>query len=176
MRAKGFECEGEQLSLQIQVKDLIQKPGTMKELAVVHALDYPLGTEVIAVPKGRELKLAVRLESVHEGILVTVDGTTSADSECSRCLEPMQEDIDIEIQELFHYQPQDEDDFVIEQDRIDLEQALIDAIVPNLPIKPLCSEDCPGLCADCGEKLDSGNHNHEKPIDPRFDALKDFGS
>ncbi len=164
------------MSLQIQVKDLIQKPGTMKELELVHSLENPLGTDVVAVPKGRKLKLFVRLESVHEGILVTVSGDAVADTECSRCLEPMQEEIEIELQELFHYQPKEEDDFAIEQDRVDLEQALIDAVVPNLPIKPLCSEDCPGLCADCGEKLDVGVHNHEKPIDPRFDALKDFGS
>ncbi len=164
------------MSLQIQVKDLIQKPGTMKELELVHSLEHPLGTEVVAVSKGRELKLFVRLESVHEGILVTVSGDAVADTECSRCLEPMQEEIEIELQELFHYQPKEEDDFAIEQDRVDLEQALIDAVVPNLPIKPLCSEDCPGLCSDCGEKLDVGVHNHEKPIDPRFDALKDFGS
>ncbi len=164
------------MSLQIQVKDLIQKPGTMKELELVHELVQPLGTEIVAIPKGRELKLSVRLESVHEGILVTVNGDSLADTECSRCLEPMQEEIEIEIQELFHYHPQEEDDFVIQQDRVDLEQAIIDAVVPNLPIKPLCSEDCLGLCADCGEKLDVGTHNHERPIDPRFDALKDFGS
>lgn len=164
------------MSLQIQVKDLIQKPGTMKELELVHALEQPLGTDIVAIPKGSELKLSVRLESVHEGILVTVSGDADADTECSRCLEPMHEAIEIELQELFHYFPKEEDDFAIEQDRVDLEQALIDAVVPNLPIKPLCSEDCPGLCADCGEKLDVGTHNHQKPIDPRFDALKDFGS
>ena len=164
------------MSLQIPVKELIQKPGTMKEVQIVHELEHALGTETIAVPKGREISLDIRLESVHEGILVTVSGDTLADSECSRCLEPMQEDVEIELQELFHYQPQEEDDFAIVQDRVDLEQALIDAVVPNLPLKPLCSENCPGLCADCGERADGGTHNHEKPIDPRFGALKDFGS
>lgn len=164
------------MSLQIPVKELIQKPGTMKEVQIVHELEHALGTETIAVPKGREISLDIRLESVHEGILVTVSGDTLADSECSRCLEPMQEDVEIELQELFHYQPQEEDDFAIVQDKVDLEQALIDAVVPNLPLKPLCSENCPGLCADCGERADVGTHNHEKPIDPRFGALKDFGS
>lgn len=164
------------MSLQIPVKELIQKPGTMKEVQIVHELEHALGTETIAVPKGREIALDIRLESVHEGILVTVSGDTLADSECSRCLEPMQEDVEIELQELFHYQPQEEDDFAIVQDKVDLEQALIDAVVPNLPLKPLCSENCPGLCADCGERADVGTHNHEKPIDPRFGALKDFGS
>lgn len=164
------------MTLLIPVKELIHKPGTMKELSLVHELEYPLGTDAIAVPKGRELELQVRLESVHEGILVTVSGTARADAECSRCLEPMQEEIPVDLQELFQYGPHEEDDFVVEQDRVDLEQALIDAVVPNLPIKPLCSDDCVGLCAYCGEKLDVGSHEHEMPIDPRFDALKDFGS
>jgi uncharacterized protein len=164
------------VSLVIQVKDLMLRPGTMKELTLEHSLTEDLGTEVIAVKSGTTIELAVRLESVHEGILLSVEGETIAKSECSRCLESMEVEVPIEIQELFHYQPENEDDFFIEQDRVDLEQPLIDSVVPNLPIQPLCSEDCPGLCVDCGEKLDAGNHNHEKPIDPRFDALKDFGS
>ncbi len=164
------------MSLVIQVKDLIYKPGTMKELTLEHSLTDNLGTEVIAVAKDTKIVLAVRLESVHEGILVSAEGETIAKSECSRCLEKLEVDVPIEIQELFHYRPENEDDFFIEQDRVDLEQPLIDSVVPNLPIQPLCSDDCPGLCADCGEKLDVGNHDHQKPIDPRFDALKDFGS
>lgn len=164
------------MSLVIQVKDLIYKPGTMKELTLEHSLTDNLGTEVIAVAKDTKIVLAVRLESVHEGILVSAEGETIAKSECSRCLEKLEVDVPIEIQELFHYRPENEDDFFIEQDRVDLEQPLIDSVVPNLPIQPLCSDDCPGLCADCGEKLDVANHHHQKPIDPRFDALKDFGS
>lgn len=164
------------MSLVIQVKDLIYKPGTMKELTLEHSLTDNLGTEVIAVAKDTKIVLAVRLESVHEGILVSAEGETIAKSECSRCLEKLEVDVPIEIQELFHYRPENEDDFFIEQDRVDLEQPLIDSVVPNLPIQPLCSDDCPGLCADCGEKLDVANHDHQKPIDPRFDALKDFGS
>lgn len=163
------------MSLVIQVKDLMHKPGTMKTLTIEHSLTENLGTDVISVESGTKLDLDARLESVHEGILVSVEGKTIAKSECSRCLENINVGVPIEIQELFHYQTENEDDFFIEQDRVDLEQALIDAVVPNLPIQPLCSQGCPGLCADCGEKLDVGNHNHQKPIDPRFDALKDFG-
>lgn len=163
------------MSLILQVKDLMHKPGTMKEVELEHLLPEDLGTEIIHVKKGTKLVLDVRLESVHEGILVTAGGETSAVTECSRCLDQMSLPIRIDIQELFLYQPQNEDDFFIDQDRIDLEQSLIDAVVPNLPIQPLCSDDCSGLCADCGEKLELGEHLHEKPVDPRFDALKDFG-
>lgn len=164
------------MSLIVQVKDLMLKPGAMKELDLRHELEQNLGTEIIAVKPGRDLNLSLRLESVHEGILVTAQGQTEAESECSRCLDPIKVPIPINIQELFHYRPQTEEDFLIEQDRVDLEQPLIDAVVLELPIKPLCNEDCPGLCADCGEKLNVGNHDHQRPVDPRFDALKDFGS
>lgn len=164
------------MRLIIQVKDLMLKPGAMKELDLQQKLETEIGTEIIAVNAGTDLNLSVRLESVHEGILVTAEGETEATAECSRCLETIKLPVAINFQELFHYQPKTEEDFFIEQDRINLEQALIDAIVLELPIKPLCSEDCPGICADCGEKLDQGSHDHQKPIDPRFDALKDFGS
>lgn len=164
------------MSLIIQVKDLMLKPGSMKEINLKHTLQSEMGTEIIAVKPGEEIELAVRLESVHEGILVTAEGETEAESECSRCLDAIKVAIPINFQELYHYQPETEEDFFIEQDRVDLEQPLIDAVVLELPIKPLCREDCPGICADCGEKLDQGSHDHQRPIDPRFDALKDFGS
>lgn len=164
------------MSLIIQVKDLMLKPGSMKEINLKHTLQSDMGTEIISVKPGEEIELSVRLESVHEGILVTAEGETEAASECSRCLDAIRVRIPINFQELYHYQPESEEDFFIEQDRVDLEQPLIDAVVLELPIKPLCREDCPGICADCGEKLDQGNHDHQRPIDPRFDALKDFGS
>lgn len=164
------------MSLVVQVKDLMLKPGSMKEIDLEHELENDLGTEMVSVKAGQSVNLDLRLESVHEGILVTAEGKAVADTECSRCLEPMKMEIEIDFQELYHYRPETEEDFVIEQDRVDLEQPLIDAVVLELPIKPLCNEDCPGLCADCGEKLDSGGHEHQKPVDPRFGALKDFGS
>ncbi|MEN9854493.1 MAG: hypothetical protein RLZ30_602, partial [Actinomycetota bacterium] len=84
------------MSLVIQVKDLMHKPGTMKELTLEHSLTEDLGTEVIAVKSGTTIELAVRLESVHEGILLSVEGETIAKSECSRCLESMEVEVPIE--------------------------------------------------------------------------------
>jgi uncharacterized protein len=158
------------------VKDLVHKPGAMRELNLEHTLSENLGTAVIAVEHNTTIELSVRLESVHEGILVSSEGETLATSECSRCLEKINLEISIRFQELFHYQPECEDDFFIRQDLIDLEQPLIDSVVPTLPLQPLCADDCPGLCADCGEKLDVKDHHHEKSIDPGFDVLSDSGS
>ena len=38
-----------------------------------------------------------------------------------------------------------------------------------LPFQPLCEDDCPGLCTECGARLaDDPDHPHDAPIDPRW--------
>lgn len=164
------------MTLIIQLKELIHKPGNMKEVVIQHTLTDPIGTEVMGIPAGTTLEIPTRLESVHEGILATAEFVATTNGICSRCLDEITQDLDIEIQELFMYRPEQEDDFVVEQDRIDLEQALIDSVVPALPLQPLCSEECEGLCARCGVRMEENpDHTHEDPIDPRFSALEGFG-
>jgi len=164
------------VSLVVQLKELIHKPGSMKEVVLEHTLEEAIGTEVMGLPAGTSFSIPTRLESVHEGILATAQFTARASGICSRCLDEISEEVEIEIQELFLYRPEQDDDFVVEQDRIDLEQALIDSVVPAMPLKPLCSEDCLGLCARCGIRMEQDpSHTHEDPIDPRFSALEGFG-
>ena len=163
--------------IRVQIRDLIGKPGAMREQEIVHTLEDDLGTDVIAVRTGDSVEIDLRLESVHEGVLATADVSAMAKGECSRCLEPIEFEVQANFQELYHYQPQGEEDLPVEVDAIELEQPLIDAVVLSLPIKPLCSQSCGGICAGCGEKLDEDEtHDHDGPVDPRFDALKDFGN
>jgi uncharacterized protein len=138
-----------------------------------------LGLELIGVPLGAELDLRLRLESVSEGVLVS--GTISApvDGECGRCLRPIGDTVDVTIQELYAYEHSttvettDEDEVGrLQGDLIDLEPALRDAVVLALPPNPVCREDCPGLCPECGVPLDElpAGHSHQQP-DPRWAAL-----
>jgi uncharacterized protein len=56
---------------------------------------------------------------------------------------------------------------------IDLEPAVRDAVVLALPQAPVCSEDCPGLCPECGRKrVELGPDHRHETIDPRLAALK----
>jgi uncharacterized protein len=135
------------------------------------------GTEVIGIPEGTELELKLRLEAVMEGVLVSGTVFGVAVGECIRCLEEVRLPLDAPIQELFAYPDrvvEGEDDEVreIEDDLINLEPALRDAVVLALPFKPVCREDCPGLCSECGALLahDPG-HQHES-VDPRWAALQ----
>jgi len=70
----------------------------------------------------------------------------------------------------------DEELYYLDGDLLDLEPALRDAVVLALPMSPLCREDCPGLCVECGVPLaDAGaDHGHEDAPDPRWAGLKQF--
>ncbi|MFM1965810.1 MAG: hypothetical protein RL134_1535 [Actinomycetota bacterium] len=157
----------------------------MKDLRLTVPATSGWGAGLARVPEGSDLDLDLRLESVVEGVLVSGSVRARVDAECARCLEPVTWDEFTDVQELFVYPPQDarghrvaeegddEEDAppVIEDDLIDLEATVRDAVVLGLPIAPLCRDDCPGLCAECGALLAlEPGHRHDVN-DPRWAAL-----
>ena len=160
-------------SFSIAVHDLMHKPGHMREVDPTFELEEPLGAGLAIVPKGADIRLSLRLESVHEGIYVSGGLKTEAQAECSKCLEPLTVPVQVDIQELFAYSLEVEDDLVIQDEQIDLEQVIVDSVVLNLPFTPICSSDCLGLCPECGVKMNENpDHEHEAPIDSRWSALE----
>ena len=168
--------------LVLDTRELGRRPGSQRTKVLSVAAPAELGIDVLGVPEGSTVELDLRLEAVMEGVLVS--GTASADLEgqCSRCLEPIEDSITVDLQELFVYDDDhhgrpdgdDEDDGVsrLEGDLVDLEPLLRDAVVLALPFQPLCRDDCPGLCVECGARLaDDPDHRHDDPIDPRWAAL-----
>jgi uncharacterized protein len=147
----------------------------MSELELVIELTNPMGQGAAAVPAGEVIELNLRLESVHEGILATGEVDSTAKAECSRCLEPLNLAVEVDFQELFAYSLEQEDDFLVQDEKIDLEQAITDAVVLSLPFKPVCSEDCLGLCSECGMKMaEDPEHVHQAQIDSRWSELESF--
>jgi uncharacterized protein len=141
-----------------------------KQLDVV--IDEPMANFAIGIPAGSTIEIDARFESVHEGVLVTGDAFATASGECSRCLDPIDSAVEVEFQELFAYSGTSEDDFVVENESIDLDQVIRDAVVLSLPFQPVCSAGCKGLCVTCGAKLNEDpQHAHEAPVDPRWNAL-----
>ena len=136
-----------------------------------------LGIEVLQVPEGSPVEFDLRLEAVMEGVLVTGTAHAPLAGECARCLEPISDEIDVRFQELFVYEdhalPEEDDEVsMLQDDLVDLEPLLRDAVVLALPFQPLCTDDCPGLCPECGARLaDDPDHAHEAAIDPRWAAL-----
>ena len=122
-----------------------------------------------------------------EGVLLTGTATATLVGECVRCLEPIEDEILARLQELYVYPDQhlkatehddrdlDDETSLLEDDLLDLEPLLRDAVVLALPFQPLCMDDCPGLCTECGARLaDHPDHAHDAPIDPRWAGLADL--
>ncbi len=135
---------------------------------------------LVGVPEGAELELAVRLEAVTEGVLVTATARAPVTGECARCLDPLAQHAEVRLQELFGYAPDvgpdAADGYALDGDLLDLEPALRDALVLALPLAPLCRDDCPGLCVNCGVQLARAGpeHSHGPAIDPRWAGLQNL--
>jgi uncharacterized protein len=169
--------------LVFDTKSLGRRPGSMEELQRTVEPPAGFGTDVIAVPQGAAIELDLRFESVVEGVLVTGSATATATGACVRCLDPVDHPVDVRFQELFAYADRaahhrevgaDDDETEehhLEGDLLDLESVLRDAVVPALPFQPVCREDCPGLCSECGARLADDPDHHHEVIDPRWSAL-----
>jgi DUF177 domain-containing protein len=168
--------------LVLDTRELGRRPGSQRTKTFEAPAPADLGIEVLRVPEGSPIELDLRLEAVMEGVLVTGTAAATLEGECVRCLEPIHDDVEVDLQELFVY---DEDDTVTDDsddeelgvsrmdgDLLDLEPLVRDAVVLSLPFQPLCQDDCPGLCPECGARLaDDPGHRHDEPIDPRWAAL-----
>lgn len=168
----------------IDVRSLPRRPGSM--VTVTRTVDAPadLGVAMARVPEGSPVELDLRLESVLEGVLVTGTADVVIGAECSRCLDPFDWHEEFHLTELFRYpatdargavvqEPEDSEDPLplVQDDLIDLAPVVRDVVVLDLPLAPLCSEECLGLCPTCGFRLeDDPSHAHESN-DPRWAAL-----
>jgi uncharacterized protein len=166
--------------LVLDTGQLPRAPGAMRQVHRSVTAPGDLGASLMKVPEGAELRLDLRLESVTEGVLVsgTVSGT--AVGECGRCLRGVDTTLEVTLQELFAYPHSttdatagDDEVGRLHGDLLDLEPAVRDALVLALPGTPLCRDDCPGLCPDCGAHWDDlpADHRHDR-VDPRWAALK----
>jgi uncharacterized protein len=160
--------------LVLDTRELGRRPGTMR--AVHRTIEAPgdWGLELVRVPAGSPVELDLRLESVMEGVLVTGTVEVTVSAECGRCLEPVNDQLDLDVQELFAYQASDPEDEqpLLTGDFIDLEPLVRDAVVLGLPLNPVCDEDCEGLCVGCGARLREVEPDHaHDDLDPRWAAL-----
>ncbi|GAA1707967.1 DUF177 domain-containing protein [Isoptericola hypogeus] len=167
----------------LDTHELSRRPGTMQEVSRKVQAPADLGTAVIGIPEGADLMLGLRLESVLEGVLVTGVVRGTAVGECVRCLDPVSKQVTVRVQELFAYPERvqaaeesgdedAEDEAVLVDDLADIEPAVRDSLVTALPFQPLCRQDCPGLCSECGARLAEDPDHHHDVVDPRWSALQ----
>lgn len=166
--------------LVFSTRALGRQAGAVREETRTIPAPADLRIELAGVPTGADVEISVRLEAVTEGVLVTGTATAPVVGECARCLEPLATSVEASFQELYAYEPgsaeADEDGLLLDGDLLDLEPVFRDAVVLALPLSPVCTDDCPGLCVECGVRLaDAGpGHQHGDAVLPQWEALRQF--
>jgi uncharacterized protein len=163
----------------IDLRELGRRAGSMQEIDRTVPAPEDWKVELIGVPAGAEVHLHLRLESVMEGVLVSGEISAPLVGSCARCLEPIEDTLTLDVQELYAYQgstteaTSEEDEVrLVDGDFLDLEPMARDTVVLSLPLSPVCDEDCGGLCVGCGQRVDDlpPDHSHEL-TDPRWAGL-----
>ncbi len=162
-------------------RELSRRPGTMKRWVRDVPAPEAFGLEVIGVPAGEEIHLDLRLESVVEGVLASGTVTADVSGECSRCLGAVAEHVEVTVTELYAYPHSATDSSTdaeevsrIVNEKIDLEPAVRDAVLLELPNAPLCREECPGLRPEePGSWAFVPAGAPRERIDPRWAALQE---
>jgi uncharacterized protein len=166
-------------ALVLSTNDLRHHPGTRKPVELELLLEG-LVTSSARVPPGVPVRLDLEAEAQGSDVIVTGTITVPWEGECRRCLEQAVGEVEVSVQEIFQPHPVDGETYPIDGGRIDLEPLVREAVLPNLPLAPLCREDCPGPVPEAfvGEaEPDDGLDEHGEPSkDPRWaalDALRD---
>jgi uncharacterized protein len=159
-------------TLRIPLAAALRHPGNARPVVANVELDGLAGVAA-EIEAGRPVAIDLLLERVPEGIVVRGNLTAQWSSACSRCLEPVGGEISVHVDELFETHPLEGETYKLDDDVIDLEPMVRDALLLELPLAPLCNADCAGLCATCGANR---NLTHcecaTNEIDPRWAALR----
>jgi len=93
---------------------------------------------------------------------------------CDLCLEPFQLAFEFEIDEFFsNSEKKEEDCWHFSGKFIDIKLAVVSAVLLNMPMKAVCSENCKGLCGKCGHNLNYGECGCDRTYsNPKFEKLK----
>jgi uncharacterized protein len=132
----------------------------------------------------------VKVTRLSDGVLVQGDVEAQVAVQCSRCLddirlpvdarleEQFQPTIDVETGHAIHRAEYEQDDnaFMIDPNHMmDLSEPVRQALLVALPMRPLCREDCKGLCPVCGANRNRTDCGHEEEqIDSRWEGLRDL--
>jgi len=166
--------------VEIDLKQVSEGENSFRIVRPLSAFDLD-GTELAS-----ESPITIELCVLKTGSAFDVKGTVSlrARLECSRCLRTYEENLSWPLRVLLQRAPRGETleglsffDEDLERiahhaQSVDLTQRIREALLLALPAKPLCRQDCAGLCAVCGQDLNHGQCScHTSAVDSRCDGL-----
>ena len=117
--------------------------------------------------------VALRLESFSGGVRAKGRVEAPWHGICRRCSKAVSGVSVVQVNERFVDErgPGDDEAYLVENDFADLAPLVHDAILLDLPLAPLCQEDCQGLCPVCGIDRNEASCDCPAPLDPRWATL-----
>jgi uncharacterized protein len=155
--------------LHINVSQLLREPsGSVRT--------YDVAEQVTLDDAALAIRGSVKLFRTSDGLWVTATLESSLPCTCSLCLEEYTQPIELVIDEETQSAGALEEDAVerlrIDDDILNLTEAVRQYLEIAPPMKPLCSPGCKGICPGCGANLNDGACGCEAgPRDPRWEAL-----
>ncbi|EFU40180.1 hypothetical protein PVOR_23044 [Paenibacillus vortex V453] len=153
-------------------------------------LQFHQTVDVSNAVKGRKDIVAVQPLDVDLKATPSISGTVDVrgslqgelEMHCSRCLKLINEHVHIPFHEVFQpvedpetLQDENDDTTYVQGESVDLTPYVEETFLLHLPLAPVCSADCKGLCPNCGKDLNEDTCSCDtEVIDPRLAGLKDF--
>lgn len=161
-------------ALVIDVASLLRHPGSQRPLALEATLPG-LESTGSRIPPDGTIALDVVLSSMPERIDVAGDLDADWVGTCRRCLREATGHLQLHVREIYERNPTEGETYLLTGTEVDLEPLVRDAVVLDLPLAPLCRDDCAGLCPTCGADRNEGDcgHSMTEP-DPRWAALDEL--
>lgn len=168
---------GEVECVQVRVSDVRKWAGREERFDLEEPWPALLHERLDAFPED-PARLSVRVRNVGDGLIAEVTGHAVIPVLCARCLAETRVDVPFAVSEEFREEPgpqmEDLDYLRYTGDHLDLDALVADAVALEIPLAPLCKEDCKGLCPRCGTNWNVGSCRCAPAADPRWDALRDW--
>lgn len=175
---------GEEWTMILDLSEIARTAGASHR----HIIDLSV-EEIEDIKLTAPISGSININSTGNVLLLNGEIDTEVELTCNRCGINYQQPLHAEIEEDFMINsPQERHDVLtVEEDddapdtrlfnagtvELNLDELIRQSVLLAIPIKPLCSEDCPGLCTNCGNPLSEGpcNCQHDD-INPRMAILQ----
>ena len=156
----------------LHVGDLRSGRAEPRDISVEASVDWHVElSRVLAEPA---LWFSFELSPIGGGIAVLGEIEASVVHICNRCLDEWQDDVVRNVAQLITTDGDDDDDYRLVGEEFDFENMVRDELMLDLPLVPLCAQDCEGLVAEAGTDLNTDLSEDEVNESSPFSVLKDL--
>lgn len=162
-------------ALTVDITPLKRKPGTQHRFEL--SIPPPQGVVLeTAEVRATELHLDLQIEGVGEEIVAQGQILVDWTGPCRRCLEDRDGTTTITLREVFQSRPVEGETYPLAENEVDLEPMVRETVLLNLPVAPLCREDCAGPDPDRFPTtvVVEPDPDEPPPADPRWAALSEI--